>query len=74
MFGDYISTSIVGGKAVPVISVAKSPSGGLFDQAMYAPSGGLALATGTAAAGESAPAASHGPTPAPRARGPVIVH
>jgi hypothetical protein len=73
MFGDYISTSIVGGKAVPVISVAKSPSGGLFDQAMYAPSGGLALATGTAAGG-SAPAASHTPAPAPRARGPVIVH
>jgi len=74
MFGDYISTSIVGGKAVPVISVAKSPSGGLFDQAMYAPSGGLALATGTAA-GETAPAgASPGPAPAPRARGPAIIH
>ncbi len=74
MFGDYISTSIVGGKAVPLISVAKSPSGGLFDQAMYAPSGGLALATGTAA-GETAPAgASPGPAPAPRARGPAIIH
>jgi hypothetical protein len=74
MFGDYISTSIVGGKAVPVISVAKSPSGGLFDQAIYAPSGGLALATGTAA-GETAPAgASPGPAPASRARGPAIIH
>jgi hypothetical protein len=73
MFGDYISTSIVGGKAVPVISVAKPPSGGLFDQAMYAPSGGLALATGTAAA-ESAPARASPPAPAPRARGPAIIH
>jgi hypothetical protein len=73
MFGDYISTSIVGGKAVPVIPVAKAPSGGLFDQAMYAPSGGLALATGTAT-GESAPAgASPIQAPEARARGPAIV-
>jgi hypothetical protein len=76
MFGDYISTSIAGGKAVPAISVAKAPSGGLFDQAIYAPSGGLALATGTAT-GESAPGGSSpapAPAPAPWARGPVIVH
>jgi hypothetical protein len=49
MFGDYISTSILGGKAFPVISVAKSPSGSSFDQAMYAPTGGLPLAAGSAA-------------------------
>jgi len=46
MFGDYISTSILGGKAFPVISVAKPASGGVFHQAMYVPTGGLALPPG----------------------------
>jgi len=34
MFGDYISTSVLpGGPAFPVIPVANTPSGGLFDLA-----------------------------------------
>ena len=41
MFGDYISTSIVGGRAVPVISVATAPTGSTFNQAMNVPTVGL---------------------------------
>jgi hypothetical protein len=49
MFGDYISTSVLpGGPAFPVIPVAKAPSGGLFDLAMYIPTGGLSVTGGTA--------------------------
>jgi BNR repeat-like domain len=50
MFGDYVSTSIVSGKALPVIPVAAAPSAGLFHQAMNAPTGGLTLAAGSAGA------------------------
>jgi hypothetical protein len=59
MFGDYISTSVPsGGRAWPVIPVGNAPSGGLFDLAMYAPTGGLAITGGavTAAAGPAFPA------------------
>jgi hypothetical protein len=49
MFGDYISTSVLpGGPAFPVIPVAKTPSGGLFDLAMYIPTGGLSVTGGGA--------------------------
>jgi hypothetical protein len=50
MFGDYISTSFVSGRAYPMLSIAKVPSGTVFDQAMYVPTGGLAAAAGTARA------------------------
>ena len=46
MVGDYISTSIVGGRAWPVIAVANAPSGGTFDEAMYEPTGGLPITGG----------------------------
>jgi len=47
MVGDYISTSIrPGARAFPVIAVANAPSGGLFDEAMYVPTGGLGIAGG----------------------------
>lgn len=50
MVGDYISTSFVGGSAHAVFAVARVPSGsGVFDEAMYAPVGGLAGAARTAA-------------------------
>jgi BNR repeat protein len=58
MFGDYVSTSIVGGKALPVIPVALAPAGSVFNQAMYAPTTGLAITSGTnagAASGTVAP-------------------
>jgi hypothetical protein len=47
MFGDYISTSIpAGGNAYPVIAVSNAPTGSTFDQAMYVPTGGLAVTGG----------------------------
>jgi hypothetical protein len=49
--GDYISSSFTaGGSAYPVIAVANAPSGGLFDEAMYTPTGGLGAVGGTAVA------------------------
>jgi hypothetical protein len=46
MVGDYISTSIrPGANAFPVIAVAFAPSGS-FNEAMYVPTGGLAVAGG----------------------------
>jgi hypothetical protein len=48
MVGDYISTSVRNGaNAFPVIAVAPTaPSGGLFNEAMYVPTGGLAVTGG----------------------------
>jgi hypothetical protein len=49
MFGDYISTSVLaGGQAFPVISVASAPTGATFNQAMFVPTGGLAVSGGSA--------------------------
>lgn len=48
MFGDYTSTSFGSdGKAYPVFPIAKAPTGGAFDQAMYAPTNGLELGPAT---------------------------
>jgi hypothetical protein len=48
MVGDYISTSVRNGaNAFPVIAVAPTaPSGGTFNEAMYVPTGGLAITGG----------------------------
>jgi hypothetical protein len=46
MVGDYISTSITGGRAWPTIAVANAPSGSTFDEAMYNPTGGLPITGG----------------------------
>jgi hypothetical protein len=43
MVGDYISTSLAGGTAHPVFASANPPTGTVFDEAMYSPTGGLAL-------------------------------
>jgi hypothetical protein len=43
MVGDYISTTFVNANAWSVFAVAFAPSGGLFNEAMYAPNGGLAI-------------------------------
>jgi len=43
MVGDYISTAFVNSSAFSVFAVAKAPTAGVFDEAMYAPAGGLAL-------------------------------
>ena len=47
MVGDYISTSIVGGRAWPVIAIATAPSGTTFNEPMAVPTGGLPIGTGT---------------------------
>lgn len=41
MVADYISTSFIGGRALPLLADAGLPSGGLFDQAMATIRGGL---------------------------------
>lgn len=67
MVGDYISTSFVGGRARPVIAVAQAPSGGAFNQAMYTPTGGLAITGGTnpASADGAMPGDDRDPNPQP---------
>jgi hypothetical protein len=70
MFGDYISTSVVSGaNAYPILPIASAPTGATFNQAMFVPSGGLAVTGGSnraAAAKALAPAA-----PAPAATTPL---
>jgi hypothetical protein len=62
MVGDYISTSIRnGGNAFPTIAVAFAPSGGLFDEAMYVPTGGRQVTGGARQANARPVAASSGP-------------
>lgn len=66
MFGDYISTSYVGGTARPGIIVANAPTGGVFDEAAYTTSAGLFRATSTIASVDESPvagAASDHPAP-----------
>lgn len=43
MVADYIATAFVNDLAYSVFAVANKPSGGLFDEAMYAPASGLAI-------------------------------
>jgi hypothetical protein len=47
MVGDYIATAIANHRAFGVFAVALAPSGGVFSEAMYTVSGGLALSGGT---------------------------
>jgi hypothetical protein len=50
MVGDYIATSILAGEAWGLFAW-RAPSGGLFDEAMFVPTGGLPLTgSGIAAA------------------------
>lgn len=54
MFGDYISTSVLsGGNAYPIVSSAGAPAGSTFNQAMFVPSGGLAVTGGSNTAAAS---------------------
>lgn len=52
MVGDYIATSILSGQAWGPFALASAPSGGLFDEAMFVPAGGLAVTGGTHAAAD----------------------
>lgn len=67
MFGDYISTSVVsGGNAYPILPIASAPTGSTFNQAMFVPTGGLAVTGGSntaaANAGTLAPSGTAAPT------------
>jgi hypothetical protein len=74
MVGDYISTSVPnGGRAWPTIAVATAPSGGLFNEAMWVPTGGLAISGGTARA-SAAGVVVAGPSPAARRAPAAIRH
>ena len=74
MVGDYISTSVLppgsGGRAWPTIAVATAPTGGLFNEAMHVPTGGLPIGGGTARA-SAAGVVVAGPTPAAQ-RAPAV--
>jgi hypothetical protein len=67
MVGDYISTSIAGGKAFGVFAVSGPFANRKFSQAMFTPTGGLAVASGSfplSSAGEKPvpnPASDHPP-------------
>jgi BNR repeat-like domain len=52
MVGDYISTSFAGGLAHGVFAVANPPANGVFDEAMYTPTTGLAATSATAVAND----------------------
>jgi hypothetical protein len=56
MVGDYISTSILNGRAQTVVAAANAPSETTFDEAMDAPTGGLAVTGGRAPATDTTPA------------------
>ena len=60
MVGDYISTSISGGSATTVIAVGLPHVGNVFDEAMYAPTSKLPIAT-TAQATRPSSTAGAGP-------------
>jgi hypothetical protein len=46
MVGDYISTSWIGGRAFGAFAVADPPTGSVFDEATYVPTGGVAASAG----------------------------
>ncbi|MCW2903072.1 MAG: hypothetical protein JWO67_5337 [Streptosporangiaceae bacterium] len=59
MVGDYISTSIISGRAWPVLAVATAPSGSTFNEGMFVPTGGLAI-TGGARSSAATPVVTSG--------------
>jgi hypothetical protein len=63
MVGDYISTSISGGRAWPAFVVANAPTGSTFDEAMYVPTGGLAITGGALSATNATVAVTSGHQP-----------
>jgi len=69
MVGDYISTSISGGRAWPVFEVATAPTGSTFHEASFTPTGGLAIAGGAlTAAATPRVTTGHQPKATPRIR------
>jgi hypothetical protein len=71
MVGDYISTSVPnGGNGWPTIAVATAPTGGVFDEAMRVPTGGLPIGGGARRATGTGVVIA-GPTPAAK-RAPAV--
>ncbi len=52
MVGDYSATSILAGEAWGPFAVVSAPSGGLFDEAMFVPTGGLPVTGSSIAAAD----------------------
>jgi len=74
MVGDYISTSVLpSGRAWPTIAVVTAPTGGLFNEAMNVPTGGLPIGGGTARA-SAAGVVVAGPSAAAKRAPGVIRH
>jgi hypothetical protein len=63
MVGDYISTSFVAGDAQPFFAVAKPPSGGLLDEAIYTTAGPASGAAQPVRPAQRAPGASRPSAP-----------
>lgn len=66
MVGDYISTSIVNGRAWPTFATATAPSGSTFNETMDVPTGGLPIGSG-AVRSAATPAVTSGHHPSPHA-------
>ncbi|HEX6470722.1 MAG TPA: sialidase family protein [Streptosporangiaceae bacterium] len=66
MVGDYISTSIVNGRAWPAFAVATAPSGSTFNEPMDVPTGGLPIGSG-AVSSAAAPVVTSGHQPSQHA-------
>ncbi|HEY2371285.1 MAG TPA: sialidase family protein [Gaiellaceae bacterium] len=62
MVGDYISTSFSGGKAVTLFPIGLGHTGATFNEAMYAPSAPLAVATAAQATSAASAAGVQAPT------------
>ena len=64
MVGDYISTSISGARAWPSFAVATAPAAGTLAEAVYVPTGGLAITAGVRNSTPTpAVTSAHQPTP-----------
>lgn len=64
MVGDYMSTSFSGGVAFPALVSANAPSGGVFDEALFTVTGGVAVTGGSASAQGNAVVVSPNAAPA----------
>lgn len=47
MVGDYMATAVTAGMAWPAIVIAAAPTGSTFNEALFVPTGGLAITGGT---------------------------
>ena len=62
MVGDYMATAVDGGLARPAIVIASAPTGSTFNEALFTPTGGLAI-TGGALSSAATPVVTAGHRP-----------